>query len=72
MRQPAPVEAWAKVTSERAQRKRRRCLRRQFSRHWAMIWFLRGQGMIGRRLRAIYGPDALIWAAGGGIDAEVA
>lgn len=51
--------------------RRRRVLRRQFARHWDMIWFLRAQHMSGRVLRSIYGAEALIWSVGGGIDAEI-
>lgn len=52
--------------------RRRRSLRRQFSRHWDMIWFQRRRGMSGRRLRAIYGDECLIWTVGGGFNLDIA
>ena len=51
--------------------RRKRLLRRQFAKHWDMIWFLRSKHMSGRKLREIYGADALIWSVGGGIDVSI-
>lgn len=67
-----PAASLAAAESAFTRPRRKTVLRRQFARHWSMIWFLRGQGMSGRRLRDIYGAEALIWAVGGGIDTEIA
>lgn len=68
--------AWAKrklapAAIGKVPSRRKASLRRQFARHWDMIWHLRKCGMAGRTLRQIYGDAALIWSVGGGIDAEI-